>query len=155
MLARTAERSKLATEVLSSGEAAAVFRIRERSIELRPAALNSPALGLHGAGTIDFDGRLDIDLTAFPLGDWEKHIKDSGIPLVGDAVGNVAGAVQRLLDTATRQLVYQFRVRGTLDEPRLELEPAPILTDAVRSILGHMIRKERDLLGAIRKTAAE
>jgi hypothetical protein len=136
------------------GELAGTFRIANRSVLIENAALTSPALGLVGSGTVGFDKSLDLRVVAAPLGDWRDHVKRTRIPIVSDVAGEVAGGVQRLLSTATRTLLYQFRVIGTADHPKVETIPAPVLTDPAAFLFGRMLdehRKQR-LLESVKNT---
>jgi hypothetical protein len=62
------------------------------------------------------------------------------IPLVGDIAGDVAGNVQKMLNTATGSLLYAFRVTGTLKDVRVAAVPAPFLTDKTALVFGRMIK---------------
>lgn len=139
-------RVKLAREALTASEAAAMFDIADRKISISKAALNSPALGLQGKGTVDFDGNLDLDIFAAPFGDWERQLRKTNLPLVSDLAGSFAGGVQRLVGAATGQLLFEFQVNGTTREPRIAAVPAPILTEPVAHVLGKMMRREGNLL---------
>jgi hypothetical protein len=144
-------RMKLAREALTAGEAAAVFEIENAKVKLTKGALNSPALGLEAEGTITFSGDLDLDVMAAPLGDWDRHLRRTGIPLVSDLAGSFAGAVQRVVTTATSQLLFEFKVKGNAADPDINAVPAPILTDAGAQLLGKMMHKEDNLLDAIKE----
>jgi hypothetical protein len=102
-------------------------------------------------GTVGFDGQLDLEVTAAPLGDWEKHIKKTGLPLVSDLAGNFAGATQRLVSAATNQLLFQFKVTGTHSDPRVEAVPSPLLTENLAQLLAKMIRRDVNLLDALKE----
>ena len=134
------------------GEAAGVFRLANRSVFIDNAAVTSPALGLIGSGTVGFDRALDLRIVAAPLGDWRDHVKRTGIPIVSDAAGEVVGGVQRALSAATRTLLYQFRVTGTADDPKIETIPAPVVTDPVALLLGRMVHEkpQRKLIDSVR-----
>jgi uncharacterized protein involved in outer membrane biogenesis len=151
LLERIVSRVKLAREALTAGEAAAVFDIADAKVQLRRAALNSPALGLHGSGVVGFDGELDLMVTAAPLGDWERHIKKTGLPLVSDLAGNFAGGVQRLISAATNELLFQFKVTGPAADPKVDAIPSPILTESTAHVLARMIRRDSNLLQALKE----
>ncbi|MEO6567280.1 MAG: AsmA-like C-terminal region-containing protein, partial [Opitutaceae bacterium] len=145
---------KAKRDALSSGEAAAVFEIKERVVYLKSAAINSPLLGLQGSGSITFDKELDLDVVAAPLGDWKMNLKKLKIPIVSDVTGEIAGAVQKLLTAVTSELLYQFKVTGQASEPKIQAIPTPILTETAAAIFGRMTRdeaKEHALLEAIRE----
>ena len=123
---------------LTVGEAAGRFQVKDRRINLSNAAVESPALGLVGSGSIGFNQGLDLKVIAAPLGDWRERIKRGGIPIVSDVAGEVFGAVQKLLNTATSTLLYEFHVTGTLKQPKVETVPAPALTEPAALLLGQM-----------------
>ena len=95
------------------GDAAAVFHIANRSIDIPRAAVNAPLVGLQGQGTVGFDRSLNLTVIAAPLGDWRDQMRQAKIPIIGD----VLGAVQQLLNSVQGVLLYQFRVTGTVDQP--------------------------------------
>ena len=119
-------------------------------ILLRSAAVSSPALGVQGSGTIGRDKRLDLDVVAAPLGDWRDKLKQTNVPLLNDVAGEVAGAVQKLVNTATSQLLYEFRITGTTSHPQVTPVPVPALSDAVALLFGRMMRGEGKLLESVR-----
>ncbi|HTL29501.1 MAG TPA: AsmA-like C-terminal region-containing protein, partial [Tepidisphaeraceae bacterium] len=148
---------KVSHESLSTSEAAAVFTIRDRQIQLKSAAINSPLLGLQGTGVISFDRAIDLDVVAAPLGDWKMNLKKLKIPIISDVTGEIAGAVQKLLTAATSTLLYQFHVTGTTQEPKVVPIPTPILTESAAAIFGKMTKeqKEHDLIESIREKKKE
>jgi hypothetical protein len=99
---------------------------------------------------IGFDGQLDMEITAAPLGDWERQIKKTGLPLVSDLAGNFAGGVQRIVSAATNQLLFQFKVSGTCSDPKVDPVPSPIITEHAAQILAKMIRRDVNLLEALK-----
>jgi hypothetical protein len=144
-------RTKVARDALQTGEAAAVLEVRDGVVHVRHAAVSSPALGLQGWGTIDLrDGAreqaMDLDVVAAPLGDWEKHLKKTNVPIVSDVAGALAGAMQKALNTATSTLLYEFRVSGPLSKPQLSAVPTPVLTEAAAFVFEGMLRRDRDLM---------
>jgi hypothetical protein len=122
------------------GDAAAVFSVADRYVTLRSAAVSSPMVGLQGSGRIGFDGRVDLQVYAAPLGDLRDKMRQTGIPLVGDVGAEVVGAVQQILRGATGALLYQYRVTGPARDPRYEVVPVPVLTDGVAALFGEMAR---------------
>ena len=117
------------------GDAAAVFHIADRTINLPSAAVNAPLVGLQGHGTIGFDRSIYLTIIAAPLGDWRDKMRQANIPIVGD----VLGAVQQLLNGVQGVLLYQFRVTGTVDHPIKNLIPAPIISDPMALLFGQML----------------
>jgi hypothetical protein len=125
------------------GEAAGVFRVSDRTITLEEAAINSSALGLVGSGTIGFDKSIDLRIVAAPLGDWRERARQTGIPIVSNAAGEVFAAVQKLLNAATGTMLYQFRATGTVAGPKVETIPAPAITEPVATLFGQMLDDKR------------
>jgi hypothetical protein len=151
--------TKVARDALRTAEAGVIFEVRDGVVHVRHAALASRALGLQGWGTIDLrdgdgdgdrDRALDLDVVAAPLGDWEQHLKKTKIPLVSDAIGAVAGAMQKVLNTATSTLLYEFRVTGPISKPQLAAVPTPVLTEAAAVVFGGMLQGEKDLMKSLR-----
>jgi uncharacterized protein involved in outer membrane biogenesis len=137
---------------MTVGEAAGVFEVADRRILLRQAAVSSPALGVQGSGAIGFDKQLDLNIVAAPLGDWRDKLKATNVPVVSDVAGEVAGALQTLVNTATRGLLYEFRVTGPAGHPQFATVPVPALTDAAAALFGGMLgeQKEGRLLESVR-----
>jgi hypothetical protein len=126
------------------GDAAAMFDIEESTVRFRDVAVNSPVLGLQGNGTIGFDNALNLDVVAAPLADWRDKLKETRIPLVSDLTAELVGGIQKLLNTATGTLLYQFRVSGTLKEVKVTTVPTPVLTDTAALVFGKMLTPKRD-----------
>ena len=148
-------RTRVARDALRAGEAAAVLEMHDGVVHVRHAAIASPALGLQGWGTIDLrDGAraeaLNLNVVAAPLGDWEKHLRKTNVPIISDVAGALAGAMQRVLNTATSTLLYEFRVSGALSKPQLSAVPTPVLTEAAAFVFEGMLRKDRDLMKRLR-----
>jgi hypothetical protein len=127
------------SDQLGDGDAAAVFHIANRTINLESAAVNTPLLGLQGTGTIGFDKTIFLTIVAAPLGDWRDKMRQAGIPVVGD----ILGAVQKFLNTVQGALLYQFRVTGTLAHPEKAVVPAPVITDSMETLFGQMLKQDR------------
>jgi hypothetical protein len=134
------------------GEAAILFRVKGRTVRIREAALSAPLLGVQGDGAITLDGQLDLNLVAAPLADWRDKLKQTNIPLVSDVTGEVAGAIQRTLNAATRGLLYEFEVRGDVKKPEVKTVPAPALNEARAALFGQMLqsRKDRPLIDSLK-----
>ncbi len=112
-------------------------------MELTQAALSSPVLGVQGAGSVTFDGRLDLRVVAAPLADWKEQMKRTRIPIVSDIAGEVFGGLQTMVNTATKTLLYEFRVTGTTRQPKIDTVPAPVLTEGMAKLFGAMLKGER------------
>jgi hypothetical protein len=148
---------KVSKESLSTSEAAVIFSIKDRVVHLKSAAINSGVLGLQGTGTVSFDKQLDLDIVAAPLGDWKMNLKKLKIPIVSDVTAEIAGAVQKLLNAATSQLIYQFHVTGDTHQPKITPVPVPVLTETAAAIFGKMTKeqKEGDLIASMREKKEE
>jgi hypothetical protein len=57
--------------------------------------------------------------------------------------GEVLGGVQKLINTATKTLLYEFHVTGRVGEPKVTPVPVPVLTEGVAKLFGSMVRGER------------
>jgi hypothetical protein len=137
---------------LTVGEAAGVFEVTGDNILLRNAAVCSPALGVQGSGTIGLDKRLDLAIVAAPLGDWRDKVKQTNVPLLSDVAGEVVGAAQSIVNTATRGLLYEFRVTGTTASPDVATVPVPVLADSAALLFSRMLGEQKDkrLIDAVR-----
>ena len=135
------------------GEAAGVFEIAEGALVLRRAAVSSPALGVVGSGTIGLTGErpLDLHIVAAPLGDWRDRVRETNVPILSDVAAEVFGAVQGIVNAATRTLLYEFRVTGTASERKVVTVPVPVLTEPVAVLFGRMLRgDDKRLLETVR-----
>jgi len=112
-------------------------------VELTDAALSAPVLGVQGSGSVMFDGRLNLRVVAAPLADWKDQMKRTRIPIVSDIAGEVLGGLQKMVNTATKTLLYEFRVTGSTREPKIETVPSPVLTEGVAKLFEKMLRGER------------
>jgi hypothetical protein len=129
-----------ARDAATAGQIAGTFEVREGTMFFPNAALSSPALGLQGSGKISFDdGALDLRVVAAPLADWKEKMKRTGIPIISDAAGEIAGGIQTILNGATKAIFYEFRVGGTTSKPQVTTVPAPVLTDTTAKLFGKMI----------------
>ena len=126
------------------GEAAILFSVKGRTIHVREAALSAPLVGIQGGGDITTDGKLDLNLVAAPLADWRDKFKQTNIPILSDVTGEVAGAIQRTLNAATRGLLYEFHVGGDLKKPQIKTVPSPVLNEARAILFGQMLGKPKD-----------
>jgi hypothetical protein len=124
---------------LTGSEAAATFAVADSRVLVRRAALGSPAIGVQGHGTVGFDQSLDMRIIVAPLGQWMDRLKQTGVPFVSKALGQVAGAVQGVVNAAASTLLYEFHVTGTGREPKIRPVPAPILSKGAAAIFGKMM----------------
>lgn len=135
------------------GSAAAAFEVNKGIARFNDIAVSSPALGLQGDGTLGFDGAVDLAVVAAPLADWRDKLLATDVPVVSQVAGEVAGVVQRLLNSATGALLYQFRISGSITQLNIETVPTPVLTDAAAWVFEQMLEPQqvmrpRDLLRA-------
>src|SRR5262249_38308664 len=133
-------------EIGNVGQAAGVVSIDRRIVEFKKLIVYPPALGIQGSGRTDFDGNLDFQAVAAPLADWKRQLQKTKIPLVGDIGAEVAGAIQKSLDTTTGKLLYQFRITGTTTKPVVKTEPAPIITKDLAGFVSRMLKGPEQLL---------
>ena len=135
--------AQVKNEATTVGQAAGTFEIANRVVELRQGAISAPVLGLQGSGRATFDGRLDLEVVAAPLADWKDQMKRTNVPVLSDVAGEVLGGIQKLLNTATKTLLYQFQVTGTVKQPKVTAVPTPVLTEGVAKLFGSMVRGGR------------
>jgi hypothetical protein len=146
-----AKRSNVARNALSIGQAAALFDVHGGKIHLSRAAMSSPALGIQGSGVVGFDGKLDLDITAAPLGDWRQQIRKTGIPILSKAAGELAGGIQQVINKASSKLLYEFRVKGTTSDPQFQAVPVPFLTDTSAMVFGSMLKNQQRLVDVLKE----
>jgi hypothetical protein len=135
-------RTRVAREALTAGEAAAIFSVANRTIYFKHLAVYSPALGLQGSGSETFAGMLNLDVIAAPLGDWKEKLAETDIPFFSHALASAAGSIEKLVGSATSELLYHFRITGTRDNPKVETIPAPFLTDSAANLFAKMIHHD-------------
>lgn len=134
--------TKVKNNALTAGQAAAVFEIKNQVVELKQAAISSPVLGVQGSGKIGFDGQLNLTAVAAPLADWKDQLKRTKIPIISDVAGEVAGGIQKIINTASQTLLYEFKVTGNAKQPKIETVPAPVVTEGVAKLFGSMLKGE-------------
>jgi hypothetical protein len=128
------------------GQAAGAVTIEGRSVKFKKIIIYSPVLGVQGSGRVDFDGRLDFQAVAAPLANWKRQLQKSQIPLLDDIGAEVAGALQKGLDSATGKLLYQFKISGTAGKPVVNTERVPIITKDLARFLSQMFKGPEHLL---------
>ena len=99
-------------EALTFGEAAGQFRIGGDKVHFDRVVASSPLLGVEGTGDVAFTGALEFKGIADPFGSWGDRVGDGG------ALSAIAGAVQRTVNIATSQVLYEIHVTGTTFSPR-------------------------------------
>jgi hypothetical protein len=63
---------------------------------------------------------------------------------------DLVGGIQKLLNTASGKLLYQFRVTGDVGKPEVKAVPAPLLTEGAAKLFGEMIKGGGDLLEGVK-----
>lgn len=157
VVSHISERVKGVKDAVTLGDAAAIYELNGGVLNLRDVVVNSAVLGIHGNGTIGLDsGALDLQLIAAPLADWRDKLKQTDIPLLSDVAGEIAGSVQKLLNTATENLLYSFHVKGKIGQVKVETVPVPALTDGVAYLFTRLAQPRRDerLIDVLRKEHA-
>jgi uncharacterized protein involved in outer membrane biogenesis len=145
IIRNVADQTSVATEALTVGHAAGLFDVADRKIFLKNAAVSAPVLGIQGSGTVAFDGQLDLRLVAAPLADWREQIKSTRIPILSDIAGEVFGIAQKAINSATKQILYEFHVTGPAGKPKIDAVPAPALTKGAAKLFVGMVRAGKDL----------
>ncbi|HEX8524074.1 MAG TPA: AsmA-like C-terminal region-containing protein [Tepidisphaeraceae bacterium] len=125
------------------GELATNYAVENRTVILTNCAINSPLVGIQGSGKIGFDGSLDLQAIVAPLANWRDKMRETKIPFVSNIAGEIVGNVQKLLNTATSNLLYEFRADGTFSDPRIRPVAAPMLSDAAAFVFGRMVQGVR------------
>ena len=74
---------------------------------------------------------------------------------MSDLAGNFAGGVQRLVSAAANQLLFQFKVSGTCSDPKVDTVPSPIITENAAQLLAKMIRRDGNLLEALKEKSKQ
>jgi hypothetical protein len=140
VFAKIAAAVKAGGDAATLGRAAALFQIDHQKVHLAQLAVSAPLLGIQGAGDVTLDGKLDLRAVAAPLGDWKKHLQQTKIPIIGDIGAELVGGIQKLLNTATGKVLYQFKITGTADEPALTTEPVPLLSEKGLKLFVYMLK---------------
>jgi hypothetical protein len=135
--------TKTKSDALTVGQAAGRFEIKDRRVDLKRIAVSAPALGIQGDGWVGFDKKLELKAVAAPLADWKDQMKRTKIPIISDVAGEVLGALQAMVNGASKTLLYEFKITGTTKEPKVETVPAPVLTEGVAKLFGAMIKGEK------------
>ncbi len=131
------------------GQAAGKFSVAHRTIHFQKIAVAAPILGLQGEGKATFDGALDFKVVAAPLADWKKALQKTNIPLLDSVGAELLGGVQKILDTASGKLLYQFRITGTTKKPNVKTEAVPILTEDGAKLFKEMLRGTGKLIDSL------
>lgn len=109
------------------------FRVEDQTVYLERISTSTNAVRVRGDGKIGFDRSLDLRLFVVGSGDWAQGVRQTGIPLISDLGGLLAGGAQRVVSGVASQFTT-VRVRGTLDDPKIIPDPAPVITDPIRKL---------------------
>lgn len=109
------------------------FHIQDRTVHLERVSSSTNAVRIRGYGKISFDQSLDLRLFVVGSGDWAQGVRQTGIPLISDIGGLLAGGAQRVVSGVTSQFTT-VRVRGTIEDPKIIPDPAPVITDPIRKL---------------------
>jgi AsmA-like C-terminal region len=139
-LKKIMESSSIAKGALTIGQAAALFRVKDQVIELQEAAVTAPAAGVHGHGTIGFNGNLDIYAIVALLGNWRDRLQHSDFSFLAD----VAGDVQKTLDQTTKNLLYQVHVSGPAGNPNVGLEAGGEVKSSAKDVTNMLKHSDSD-----------
>jgi hypothetical protein len=138
--------------VLTVGEAAAVFTVSNGAVHLSHAAAGAPALGVEGAGDINFKGRLNIDCVTTVLGKWGDKFA------VGDdgSFSRTVNNIQQALNGITQAVVVNIHIDGTANDPQPHPVVAPVITKATVDFVHFLKGKSQNggLLGYEKKQPA-
>jgi hypothetical protein len=126
------------------GEAAATFSIANRVIQFKRVAASAPAVGVQGRGTLGFDGSVNMNFIVTPLADWREKLAKTNVPILNTIGAMIVGKAQQAVDVAERVAFYQYRVTGTISNPKTEQVPAPAVTDAIRSLFKKMSAQNQE-----------
>lgn len=145
LVASLLEQAGMSSEGATLREAAAEFRIADRTIHFDEAALGSSSIGVQGHGDIRFDGGLALVMIVVPLGSWEGQVARADVPVIGGALAKLAGAAQTAFGKASAA-IYEFNVTGTMQAPVLMPVPVPVLTRPAAKVFGRMADGQWDQL---------
>jgi uncharacterized protein involved in outer membrane biogenesis len=113
---------------LTFGAAAGQFRIGGGKTHFNHIVVSSPLLGVEGSGDVAFTGALNLEGIADPFGSWGDRIAFAPLSAI-------FGAVQRTINFATSQVLYQIRVTGTTSNPKTSKVLAPLVTHGIQQLL--------------------
>ena len=130
--------------VFEDGELHAV--IANRQIVVETLALEGRLLQMHAAGTVGFDGRLDLVV----LVNTNQIIKETGQALatiagLADAAGRRTGKDGQFANFLGNRLL-KFQVSGTLASPSVELDPAKAVGGAAVGFFAGVLKLPSGLI---------
>ena len=109
------------------------FKIEPTRLNFDRLAVSTSVLKIRGQGTIGFDESLNLKVYADSASNWGKTVRKTGVPLLSDLVGAVAGGTQSVLGSVSKQFTT-LSVTGTIDKPKIVPAPAPLLTDNLQRL---------------------
>ena len=112
--------------------AAANFRYAAQHLTLLNAIIRAPAMGVQGKGEIALSGGLDLHLIAAPPTAEQDYKQTTDL---SDYVVKIASKLERKAATAGRIGLYELRVRGTMDNPKISAIPAPEAIDQAKDFV--------------------
>jgi hypothetical protein len=135
-----------AKDSLTFGEAAGQFQIGGGKTHFKRIIISSPLLGVEGSGDVAFNGALDLEGIADPFGSWGDRVAFAPLSAI-------FGAVQRTINIATSQVLYQIRVTGTTSDPKTTKVLAPLVTHGVQQLLmlTHSPNRADDMVNEMHK----
>jgi len=133
-------------DALTFGAAAGRFHIGGGKTHFDRIVVSSPLLGVEGSGDVAFAGALDLNGVADPFGSWGDRIPIAPLSLF-------AGALQRTVNIATSQVLWDIHVSGTTSNPKTTEVLAPLVTHGVQSLLSltHTPNRTGDMLREMHK----
>jgi hypothetical protein len=126
------------------GEAAAKFSIAHQRVHFQQAAASAPAIGVQGHGELGFDGTVNMSFIVTPLADWHEKLASTNVPILNSIGAMIVGKAQKVVNVAESVVLYQYRVTGTIKDPKTEQVPAPAITDAIKPLFQKMSGKNDD-----------
>ncbi len=124
---------KIGKGMFVAENAFARFKVRDRKVIFDRLGVRTDVVRVRGQGEIGFDEKLDLHLYVIGTGDWGQSIKSTGIPVVSDLAGALAGGAQSVIRGVTTQFT-SLRVTGTIAKPIVLPDPAPAITDTVKKL---------------------
>ncbi len=132
-----------AYDAATVGEAAGTFTIDKQVITFQQLAASSPAVGVQGTGTVNFDQVADLTFVATPLADWRADIKSSGNSFF-DGLADAAGKVQGAINNFQAKTLYQIKVTGPITDPKLDKVILPGVGEKAAGVFDRMSHAVED-----------
>ncbi|MBC7783589.1 MAG: AsmA family protein [Burkholderiales bacterium] len=116
-----------------ASEARAQFAVGDKKVQFDRVSVSTAAVKVVGRGDIGFDESLNLRLYVASAKNWGKDVKNTDIPLLSDVGGSLVGGVETVINGVSRQ-ISSITATGTLKSPVIRPDPAPLLTDSIRSL---------------------